>query len=61
MRFITLKKGQNSYIVNVLLLLLPLFCAYFFTSNSVAFIDGGRKNTSCSKAQGTVATPLFPA
>jgi len=26
----------------------------FFNSNSVSFVEGGRKNTSCPRAQGTV-------
>jgi len=30
----------------------------FFISNTVVFVDGGRKNISCSRAQGTLATPL---
>jgi len=30
----------------------------FFTLNSVVFDDGERKNISCSRAQGTLATPL---
>jgi len=39
------------------------FCIFqilqlFFTSNSVVFVDRWRKNISCSRAQGTLATPL---
>jgi len=30
----------------------------FFTSNSVVFVDRGRKNVSCSRAQSKLATPL---
>jgi len=30
----------------------------FFTSNSVGFVDKGRKNISCPRAQGNLATPL---
>jgi len=30
----------------------------FFTSNSVVFVDKGRKSISCPRAQGTLATPL---
>jgi len=30
----------------------------FFTSNSEVFVDRGCKNISCSRAQGTLATPL---
>jgi len=30
----------------------------FFNSNSVSFVNGGRKNISCPRAQGTLATPL---
>jgi len=35
--------------------------AYFLekdTSNSVVFVDKGRKNISCPRAQGTLATSL---
>jgi len=31
----------------------------FFNSNSVSFVEGERKNISCPRAQGTLATPLF--
>jgi len=34
------------------------FLQLFFTSNSVVFVDRGRKNISCSRAKGTLATPL---
>jgi len=34
------------------------FLQLFFTSNSVAFVDRERKNISCPRAQGTLATPL---
>jgi len=37
------------------------FIQLFFTSNSVVFVGRGRKNISCPKAQGTLATPLFNA
>jgi len=30
----------------------------FFTSNSAAFVDWGRKNISCPKMQDTLAKPL---
>jgi len=30
----------------------------FFNSNFVSFVEGGRKNISCPRAQGTLATPL---
>jgi len=30
----------------------------FFTSNSVVFVDGERKNISCPRAQSTLTTPL---
>jgi len=29
-----------------------------FNSNSVSFVEGGRKNISCLRAQGTLVTPL---
>jgi len=34
------------------------FLQLFFTSNSVVFVGRGRKNISCPRAQGTLATPL---
>jgi len=30
----------------------------FFTSNSAVFVDRGRKNDSCPRAQSTLATPM---
>jgi len=30
----------------------------FFNSISVSFVEGGRKNISCPRAQGSLATPL---
>jgi len=33
----------------------------FFNSNSVIFVEGGRKNISCPRAHGTLATPLLTA
>jgi len=33
------------------------FCTYFFTLNTIVFVEG-RKNISCHRAQGTLATPL---
>jgi len=42
---------------NVLPLLLPLL-HLSFNSNSVSFVERGRKYISCSRAQGTLATPL---
>jgi len=35
------------------------FLQLFFTSNSVVFVGRGRKNISCSRAQGTLATSLI--
>jgi len=34
------------------------FAPIFFTSKSIVFVDGGRKNISCPRAKGTLATPL---
>jgi len=31
----------------------------FFHFNSAVFVDSGRKNISCPRAQGTLATPLW--
>jgi len=38
----------------------PFFCALllFFYLKSAVLVDGGRKNISCPRAQGTLATPL---
>jgi len=57
MRFITLKKEQNNY--DVLLLLRLQLSHLFFILNSVIFVDEGRKNISCPRVQGTLATPLL--
>jgi len=50
-----LKKQNNSS--KFLLLSLPNFCTYF-SLQTLVFVDGGRKNISCPRAQGTPATPL---
>jgi len=34
------------------------FLQLFFTSNSIVFVDRGRKNIFCPRAQDTLATPL---
>jgi len=49
MRFITFKKEQ--------ILHLPNFCSYF-SLQTLVFVDRGRKNISCPRAQGILATPL---
>jgi len=57
MHFIQLKKDPSIYIKcsafasSALLHLL-------FNSNSVSLVEEGRKNISCPRAQGTLATPL---
>jgi len=56
MHFITLKKEPSNYskcsaFVSSALLHL------FFNSNFVSFVEGGRKNISCPRAHGTLATP----
>jgi len=56
--FITLKKEQNNSS--------KMFCFWFFRTlvpifslqTLQVFVEGGRKNISCPKAQGTLATPL---
>jgi len=58
MRFITLKKEQNNY-NKCPILLLPQFLHLFFASYSVVFVQRGRKNISCPRAQGIQVTPLF--
>jgi len=50
------QKKNKITAVNVLLLLL---LHLFFISNTVALVDGGYMNASCSRAQGTLATPLL--
>jgi len=57
-RFSSLKNGPNNYRI------CSTFASsavlhLFFTSNSVDFVDGGRKNVSYPRAQGILATPLF--
>jgi len=51
------KKNQVTT-ANILLLLFPSLLHHFFNSNSVSFVERGRKNISCPRAQGTLATPL---
>jgi len=41
--------------------LLSTLLHLFFPSNSVVFVDGGRKNISCPWVQGTLATSLSRA
>jgi len=47
------QKEKNNYSTSAF-----AFLHLFFTSNSVVFVNGGRKNVSCPRAQGTLATPL---
>jgi len=60
MHFIPLKKEPSNYskcsaFASSALLYLS------FNSNSISFVEGGRKNISCPRAQGTLATPLAGA
>jgi len=64
--FLALNAFYPSYMVNItavnvllVFLLLTRFLHLFFTSNSIVFVDRGRKNFPCPRAQGTVATPLL--
>jgi len=41
---VILSKKNKIYKANVLFLLLPHFCTYFFTPNSAVFVGGSRKN-----------------
>jgi len=50
------QKKNKITTVNVLLL---LFLRLFFSSTSLVFVDRGRKNISCPRAQGTLDTPLL--
>jgi len=57
MHFIPLKKETSNYSKCSAF----AFSAFFhlvFTSNSVSFVEGGRKNISCPRAQGTLVTLL---
>jgi len=59
MHFIPLKKEPSNYSkINVLPLLLPHFLHLYFYSNSVSFVEGGRKSISYPRAQGILAPPL---
>jgi len=58
MHFIPLKKEPSIYSKYFAF----AYCALlyqFFNSNCVIFVEGGRKNISCPRAQGTQATPLY--
>jgi len=53
--------SKNNWSIKQQMLCFCFFCAFFanfFTSNSVVFVGGGRKNISCSQTQGTLVTPL---
>jgi len=58
MHFIPLKKETSNYSKCSAFTSFALFHPFFFNSNSVSFVEGGRKNISCSRAQGSLATPL---
>jgi len=60
MHFIPLKKEPSNYSKYSAFASFALL-HLFFNSNSVNFVEGGgrRKNISCPRAQGTLATPLF--
>jgi len=55
---IILKKSKITT-ENVLIFASSVLLHLIFTSNSVVFVDGRRKNISCPRAQGTLATPLW--
>jgi len=58
MPFITLKKDRNNY-SKCCVFSSSVLLHLFFTSNSVIFVDRGRKIIPCPRAQGTLATPLL--
>jgi len=58
MHFIPLKKEPSNYSKYTAFASFALLHV-FFNSNSVSFVKGGRKNISCPRAQGTLATPLL--
>jgi len=57
MHFILLKKGTSNY-SEYSAFASSALSHLFFYSNSVNFVEVERKNISCPKAQGTLATPL---
>jgi len=59
MHFIPLKKESSNY-SKYFAFASSALLNQFFNSNSVSFVEGWRKNISCPKAQGTLATPLVP-
>jgi len=58
MRFIPLKKETSNYSKCSAFASFALF-HLFFNSSSLSFVEGGRKNISCPRAQSTLATLLF--
>jgi len=58
MYFIPLKKEPSNY-SKCPTFDSPALLHLFFNSNSVCLVEGGRKNISCPRAQGTLATPLI--
>jgi len=57
MPFITRKMYRNNY-SKCSVFASSALSHLFFTSNSVVFVDRGRKIIPCPRAQGTLATPL---
>jgi len=57
MHFIPLKKETSNYSKCSAFASFALL-HLFFNLNSVSFVERGRKNISCPRAQGTLATPL---
>jgi len=57
MRFISLKKQISNYCKCSAFASSALLHLSFY-SNPVSFVEGERKNISCPRAQGTLATPL---
>jgi len=58
MHFIQLKKETNNY-SKCSAFASSAHLHLFFKSNSVTFVEGGRKNIFCPRAQGNQATPLL--
>jgi len=57
MHSIPLKKEPNNY-SKFSVFASSALLQLFFNSNSVSFVEEGRKNISCSRTQGTLATLL---
>jgi len=58
MHFILLENEPSNYSKCSVFASSALLHLFFLNLNSVSFVEGGRKNISYPRAQGTLATPL---